>query len=488
MTSLPYFSELNIRHLRNSTILLDVDGTLLADSESEVAISVREHVAWLKRQGNIIILCTNGFKRKHARNRAIANALDVAYFETTAKKPFRKAAPPEIFTAGRPIVVIGDKFLTDALFAVRLGAPFIEVRTIRSPHDPFVVKLAYAIDDPIERLLTPLVRTRMPAAGITLLTEPPLAVSDFLHRFKRFLRKAARASIFITTRNPRFAAIGGPYAVQKSLRAGLQEIGAAYRFNPWQHAVTPTVGVLQGTETLRWAIEQKRKGFIQTIVAGPNIVVSPADEDNLIKREGIDVIVVPSEWNKRWWLTFDQALNDKTIVWPAGVIDHGEGRQPDGPCIIFSKNANEGLFHRIIETLWTHKLSITVLTYGQFTHHEYLALLKKARMLVYVSESESQGIALHEAWMANVPTLVLNRGYFTYQGSRFEDPTVGAPYLTAECGISFTGEHDFEQKLIEFQEKYETFTPRRYSLAHFTTAISARKYLDIVESAEQKYV
>jgi hypothetical protein len=83
--------------------------------------------------------------------------------------------------------------------------------------------------------------------------------------------------------------------------------------------------------------------------------------------------------------------------------------------------------------------------------------------------------------MADIPTLVWNRGYFMYKDKRFEDPGIGAPYLTEQCGLSFTDEQQFETKLIEFIERYDTFRPREYSLAHFTNAIAARKYIDIVQ-------
>jgi glycosyltransferase involved in cell wall biosynthesis len=321
-----------------------------------------------------------------------------------------------------------------------------------------------------------------PKNVLTILSHVPLTLLNLHEATIDSLKGNVKNILFALTRNPNYRTIGGPQSVLESLKKGLLEIHAAHLCNPWQHQVTPTVGVVAGVDTLRFALEQKKKGFIKTIVAGPNIVVAPTDENNLIKNPLIDKVVIPSEWNKKWWLTFDQLFDSKAVVWASGVDDLGAEKNPNGVCIIYSKNADEKLFNKLIEILWTYKLPIVVSHYGQFRQEEYFRLLKKARMLVYLSTHESQGIALNEAWMAGVPTLVWNRGFFQYQDKRFEDDSVGAPYLSPECGLSFKDDSDFERKLIEFLEKYDSFHPREHSLAHFTNAIAARKYLDIIES------
>lgn len=316
--------------------------------------------------------------------------------------------------------------------------------------------------------------TKYPDGPLTILTEPP-------QNFKRLIKNA----LFFLTRNPRFLTVGGPASVIGSLTRGLNELGIPFRLNPGINGMTSTVAVVSGVKALQWAIGAKKKGLIKTLVAGPNIVVAPTDFDNLIKDPVITKVIVPSEWNKKWWLTFDQYFLDKAVVWPAGAQDHGNLRDKDGVCMVYSKNADEKLFNRIIETLWEHKFPIAISKYGQFRQSEYFRMLKKTKFMIYLSESESQGLAMLEAWMADVPTLVWNRGYFEYQGRRIDEPTVAAPYLTPACGMVFSGADDFESKLLEFIEKYDSFKPREYALSRFTDRFCAGKYIEIIRNAEK---
>ena len=319
---------------------------------------------------------------------------------------------------------------------------------------------------------------------ITILTEIPYSLGTSAGALWKYLKQRIKSILFALTRSPRYLPEGGVEAVLTSLRQGLTELGISYRYNPRQGAVTNTVGVVSGPRTLAWALTQKRSGRIKTLIAGPNIVVAPTDEHNIIKNPLIDAVVIPSQWNKKWWCSFDQYFDSKGVVWPAGVADHGASRDPNGVCLVYAKNIDEKFFQEIIKTLWNHNLGVVVSRYGQFHRHEYFHLLKKTKFMIYLSESESQGIALAEAWMADVPTLVWNRGYFEYNGRRFEDETVGAPYLQPEAGLAFKDQNDFEFKLLEFLEKYNSFTPRQYALSHFTNSICARKYLNIIANAQ----
>jgi len=494
-SALHYFRQLNLTPIVKSIVILDIDGTLLSDGDETVGVEEVAAVKRLVEQDNQVYLVSNGFSHKKSRNKSIASELGVTFYETEYKKPLKLSVAPLVIGTSKQVIIIGDKFLTDGLLAVNLEVPFIRVRSIRSNKDSLYVKLAYHLDDLVSNFASSLARppyyyqkliNKESVGIITILTEPPKQLRKIWEFLQRELKRQLKQLIFLTTRNSRYQNTGGPEAVINSLLAGFEDLNVPHFYNPWQHQVTPVVGVVRGVTTLRWALDQKSKGFVRTIVAGPNIVVIPPDEHNLMSDPRIDRVVVPSQWNKEWWMSFDQAFDSKAVTWPAGVSDNGSNRNPEGVCIVYSKNADEKLFHKIMEVLWTHKLPIVVSQYGKFKQHEYFRLLKQAKMMVYLSESESQGIALHEAWMADIPTLVWNRGYLGYQNYRFDHPAIAAPYMTPECGLQFKDDGDFEQKLIEFLEKYEGFKPRAYSLAHFTNKITTRKYIDIVYEVDQQ--
>ncbi|MBI4434417.1 hypothetical protein HY635_01170 [Candidatus Uhrbacteria bacterium] len=137
------FEDLDARSLRECRILLDVDGTLVADGASALADDVRLRLIALART-NAVFLHSN--KQLDARLHAFARATGATPLIGAPRKPSRRIAtllPDD----GRPLVVIGDKWMTDGWFARRVGARFIRVQRKTSTRDPLIVWCLYALDD-----------------------------------------------------------------------------------------------------------------------------------------------------------------------------------------------------------------------------------------------------------------------------------------------------------------------------------------------------
>ncbi|MBI2410234.1 hypothetical protein HYV30_04355 [Candidatus Kaiserbacteria bacterium] len=141
--SLRPFEE-SVAEIRGRTVLLDVDGTILPDGASEISGAVREAVAKL-RQENAIYLASNG--NDVARVARLAHELKVGIVPAgvPAGKPFKRAARG--LTAPPPFLVIGDKLVTDGLFAYMLEAPFLHVRPKRSKSEKLSVRLSYILEN-----------------------------------------------------------------------------------------------------------------------------------------------------------------------------------------------------------------------------------------------------------------------------------------------------------------------------------------------------
>jgi hypothetical protein len=272
----------------------------------------------------------------------------------------------------------------------------------------------------------------------------------------------------------------GPQAVLQSLQRGFKALGLDYRMDEIISQPVASAGVLSGVKTLLWAIGQKKAGRIKKLAAGPSIAVTPRDYSALMASPEIDTVIVPSDWNRRWWVSLNPGLEPKIKVWAAGVRDSGELVSPEGQCLVFKKDVPENVFLGVMEILKKLNLAFEVLEYGRFSPEQYRDSLAKSKFMVYLTQSESQGMALHEAWMAGVPTLVWDQGFYSYKGYRWADEKISAPYLTPECGLFFKGPEDFENRLDIFLKNYQNFTPRRYSLSNFTDAICAKRYLELL--------
>lgn len=124
-------------------ILLDIDGTLVADGECSIDPIIIENVKNLSIN-NYIYLFSN--KKNHQRNKKIAEILSIYYIESELKKPNRSV----IFLMGhkdKPALIIGDKFLTDGFLAVFSGSKFLKVARITGNKELFANKIIYKIDD-----------------------------------------------------------------------------------------------------------------------------------------------------------------------------------------------------------------------------------------------------------------------------------------------------------------------------------------------------
>ncbi len=127
-----------------STILLDIDGTLLADGEDVVPRDFVETVSLMK-ENHIVFLVTNS--RKIERGESIAEQLGVSCVKSRYKKPNPKIIEKISMDTEKSVVVIGDKMFTDGLFARYIEAEFLLVERITCRRDRFLIKLSYLVDD-----------------------------------------------------------------------------------------------------------------------------------------------------------------------------------------------------------------------------------------------------------------------------------------------------------------------------------------------------
>ena len=164
---------------------------------------------------------------------------------------------------------------------------------------------------------------------------------------------------------------------------------------------------------------------------------------------------------------------------PAWVDDCGP-RTSSEKVIVFKKECPENIFQVVCTALNNQGIDYEVYEYGKFKKQEYLQTLSETKFLIYLQTSETQWIALHEAWMRDVPTLVWNRGYCEYKWNIWKDPHISAPYLTSECGMFFTSEEDFPETFHLFFQKLSLYSPRQYSLDDFTHKQTIAKLLSLL--------
>ena len=300
----------------------------------------------------------------------------------------------------------------------------------------------------------------------------------FLKRFYFYLKKYIKSYIFH---------YGGPESVLDSLIRGFEQLKVNYHLNPKAKDISDIVCVISGVDALKWAIETKKHGKIKKIIAGPNIVITPEDAGGILLDEVIDLVIVPSQWVKDFYASFKPGFGKKIRVWAAGVENPKDFKEElRQGCLVYKKNVDEELFDFIINYLKSQNINYQVIKYGRYKKEKYFEILNKVKFMIYLSESESQGLALQEAWIRNVSTLVWDRGYWQYKNYQWKDEKISAPYLTDECGMFFKGFNDFKEKFNIFISNLSNFKPREYSLRNFTDKVSVSNYLKIINELLSK--
>ncbi|MES2986078.1 MAG: hypothetical protein V4686_03045 [Patescibacteria group bacterium] len=299
-------------------------------------------------------------------------------------------------------------------------------------------------------------------------------------------------SIYTHTNNPlkpefwRFALrkisgkYSGPDAVLDSLTKGLEEIHVPFEINPLKPKYN-IIHVLSGVEALRERIHKKAED--QTLIAGPTLVTTPDEFDGILSHGKIDLILTPSDWVTDFYGSMLPTLTYKILSWPAGV-EIPKNTHPDRTeVLVFKKNIEEEVYTKVVTHLEEKQITYKVLEYGKFSHQEYTDLLRKTTFVIYLQKTESQGIALQEAWAHNVPTLVYRSLVWKYKDYVWENEHISAPYLTPQSGLFFTLE-TLEESITQMST--QQFEPRAYCEEHLSNKKSAEKLIKIIKQHAEK--
>jgi len=138
-----YFKDLDTTTWSGKTIILDIDGTITTDGGSMVDPLVLDKIKEIS-QHNFLFLFSN--KKVAERNAALSNELGIPYLQTTFKKPNKKILESLPSDKRSNIIVVGDKTLTDGMFAKNIGASFVKVKRLTSKNDTLTIKLIYLLD------------------------------------------------------------------------------------------------------------------------------------------------------------------------------------------------------------------------------------------------------------------------------------------------------------------------------------------------------
>lgn len=277
--------------------------------------------------------------------------------------------------------------------------------------------------------------------------------------------------------------IQGHAGVTSSVLRGFSTLSYPMNYNPTSlEDVGEHIFVLVNTDALSQAIQLKKEGRIKTLIVGPNILGNPNQCDHILGSPEVDWYIAPCLWVKECCLQEEPLIKDKTAIWYAGVDP--EYWKPDAnkteqkTMLVYWKTESEDFCVHVEAILACHGWKTIRIKYGCYSPEQYKELLKQVDAAVFISVSESQGLALAEAWAMNVPTLVWNpETAFIF--NRWLTVS-SAPYLTNATGHFWKTFTDLENLLSHFNEYKKEYIPRAWILQYMTDEISVLSLLRII--------
>ena len=277
-------------------------------------------------------------------------------------------------------------------------------------------------------------------------------------------------------------------AVTNSLLRGLQELQVNFNYNPSQeNDVGQTVVVLTNIDALKQAIVWKRKGRIKKLLAGPNLVVSPKEHHGVVLSPEIDIYMVNSQWTKTAYTEDAPSLINHIGIWPAGIdirfwnpslkLTDKKNRN----ALVYWKTESIEFCNEVEQVLKKYNWNPIRIRYGQYDLQTYKNTLENSLFAVFISRSESQGLALAEAWAMDVPTLVWNPKALEINGRVYSESSA-CPYLSPQTGFDWQTIKEFENILKSKENLIPKFTPRSWVLDNMSDAASTQILLSLINS------
>ena len=299
----------------------------------------------------------------------------------------------------------------------------------------------------------------------------------------RFIRPAIRR---LMRDRPRPGGLGKVFI---NLCLGLDRLGIPYQVNPPFKDLREDdrVGVLGRG---RYALQGYDRP--NPIVAGIGLMTHPSEWPTLCEEYPVIRYLQHSEWTNDIYRPY---FGERCVIWPVGIDTRASTPSvaaKDLDVLLYDKvqwnraHSEQTLIQPVRQGLHRRKLKFAELRYGSYEEADFRALLARSRAMIFLSESESQGLAYQECLSCDVPVIAWDQGWWL-DPNRFQwgDPNVRAtsvPYFDSRCGDRFRNLEEFEIKFDLFFDRAhrQEFDSRAFILENLTLELCSQRFIDIL--------
>lgn len=283
----------------------------------------------------------------------------------------------------------------------------------------------------------------------------------------------------------------GFYTAFRNLKRSLESRGIDVRVNDFARARSnPKMPVgLTGFDTVFDQVLLENPAIF-----GPGEVPYPSKVLRVVQQNHLQIVTQPSEWYCEIWR---DVLGDRIHPMPVAIDTDAwpdlSRQEKSLDVIIYDKirwhrsDREAELLNPLIDHLKARNLSFEILRYGLHGLDQFRSSLARGRVMVFICEHETQGLAYQEAMSSGVPILAWDDQKLVSPFERTLAPeglvVSSVPYFDERCGRRATLDKMCETFDLFWEEK-DSFAPRDYVLENLNLTAGAARYLELFSTID----
>ena len=271
------------------------------------------------------------------------------------------------------------------------------------------------------------------------------------------------------------ATMNGPHKVVNNLIKSLDQEKIDYAINEekYEHNFLIQYDAI--------AHEKHSKIEQDTTIIGPQVWLFDGYGQFLIENQNYyKKIIAPSQWVKDKFINKFNLPENKVSVWPVGIEEFDNVREPSYDCLIYFKRRDEIELSAVKKFLVGRGLSYRMVEYGGYDEIGFRNLVNQAKFCFLINGTESQGIAVQEIMSMGVPIIAWDVKEWLDQGEAYRVPATSVPFWDDRCGEKFFTVDEMGQTFDKFYARINDYNPKGFVKEKLSFGSSVKTLLDIL--------
>ena len=229
------------------------------------------------------------------------------------------------------------------------------------------------------------------------------------------------------------------------------------------------------------AHEKHSKIEQETTIIGPQVWLFDGYGQFLIDNQNYyKKLIAPSQWVKDKFINKFNLPENKVAVWPVGIEEFDNVRDPSYDCLIYFKRRDESELSAVKTFLVSRGLSYRMVEYGGYDEIGFRNLINQAKFCFLINGTESQGIAVQEIMSMGLPIIAWDIKEWLDQGEEYRVPATSVPFWDERCGDKFYSINKLEETFDNFYARINDYDPKAYVKENLSFESSVKTLLDIL--------